>query len=494
MLKSKLVFGALAAGAIGLLLAWTLDAQDTAQPRTSRTAGQTVRDFGAVGDGAADDTAAIQRAVNAGVGLLRFPPGRYRITSPIRIELDRSGYTALAGGSVAQIVMEGPGPAIRLIGTHAGTAAPRTFEPNVWERQRTPSIDGLEIVGGHEEACGVEASGTMQLTLTRLVVRGALHAVHLVKRNRNVTLSECHLYDNRGVGVFIDHVDLHQVNIANCHISYNHAGGVVARDSQLRNLQIGTCDIEANMGGPGSKPTANVLLESTGGSVAEVAIVGCSIQHAHDAPHSANIRVNGQSEKVGYTDELRWGHVTIANNVLSDVHVNIDLQNVRGATISGNTLWQGYTHNLVAFNCSNLVLGQNVFERNPRYHSGDAATAKLGLVLTDCSDCTLTGNHLQGVDCQPAALVLRNCRRMNLSGCTILDYGACGLLLDNVVLSRVSDCLIRTDHRGAKALPLRLTSGNGNQIVDNLFSHEPEIASGSATVEDNTAQGNVISE
>ena len=35
-----------------------------------------VRDFGAVGDGIADDTAAIQRAIDAG-GIVHFPPGVY---------------------------------------------------------------------------------------------------------------------------------------------------------------------------------------------------------------------------------------------------------------------------------------------------------------------------------------------------------------------------------------------------------------------------------
>ncbi len=482
MSKSALVLGSLALAVVAFSL--TLDAQEAAPPKTPMTL-QTVRDFGAVGDGVSDDTAAIQRAIDAGLGLLQLPHGLYRITKPITIELDRVGYTAITGGGAAQIIMDGPGPALRFLGTHAGTAAPRTFKPNVWERQRTPSVDGLEILGRHAEACGVEASGTMQLMLTRLVVRQALHAVHLVQRNRNVTLSECNLYDNRGIGVFLDRVNLHQINIANCHISYNHGGGVVVRGSELRNLQIGTCDIEANMGGPDSPPTANVLLDSTGGSIAEVAIVGCTIQHAHNAQDSANIRINGQSEKARYTDELRWGHVTIANNVLSDVHVNIDLRNVRGATITGNTAWQGYTHNLTAANCTNLVVAQNVFERNPRYHSGDAATAGLGLVFTDCSDCTLAGNHLQGVDCQPAALVLRNCNRMNLTGCTILDYGTCGLRLENVKHSRVSDCLILDDRPNAKGSPLTLTTGSGNQIVDNLLSHDPEIAPSTAHAKDN---------
>ena len=33
----------------------------------------------------------------------------------------------------------------------------------------------------------------MQLTVTRTVIRKALHAIHLVRRNRNVIVADCHL-------------------------------------------------------------------------------------------------------------------------------------------------------------------------------------------------------------------------------------------------------------------------------------------------------------
>src|SRR5690606_4534888 len=126
----------------------------------------------AKGDGRTDDTNAIQRAVDAG-GRIVFPSGVFRLTRTIRVDLDRTGFVALTGDSTTRILMAGPGPAFEFVGTHAGSAAPSTFKPDVWERQRTPRVDGLEIVGAHPEADGIAATGTMQLTVTHVVVREA---------------------------------------------------------------------------------------------------------------------------------------------------------------------------------------------------------------------------------------------------------------------------------------------------------------------------------
>jgi hypothetical protein len=426
---------------------------------------------GVVGDGIVDNTLAIQRAVDAGVGELRFTKGVYRITKTIDIDLNTVTHTAISGGNVARIVMDGPGPAFRFVGTHDGTASPDTVKRNVWNRQSSPAVSGIDIVGSHPQACGIEARGTMQLTVTRVGVRECLHGIHLRGRNRNVILSQCHIYDNNGVGVYLEDLNLHQINIANCHISYNDGGGVVVRNSEIRNLQIGTCDIEGNMGGPGSPPTANVYLDSTGSSIGEVAIVGCTIQHSHDAPRSANIRIEGQSTKRPFTDEERSGNVTIANNVLSDVQVNLVLSHVRAATVTGNTMWKGYTSNLVVDGCRSVVVTGNVFDRNPRYHYGDGATAKHGLYFVDSTDCTISGNQLGGTVDGEAAMVVRRCDRFNIAGCSIVDYGRCGLLLEAVSNSRVSGCLIRDDREGADGVSIWVEEDNNVLISDCMLSH-----------------------
>ena len=431
----------------------------------------TVRDFGALGDGKADDAPAIQAAVNAQVGQVRLPRGIYRVSRPIVIDLDKVGWTSLSGGGVARILMAGPGPAAKFIGTHQGTASPRTVKGNVYARQRMPAIDGLEFVGAHQQASAIQAEGTMKLLVTRVVIRECLHAIHLTGRNRNVIVSDCHLYGNRGAGIYLDDVNLHQINVSGSHISYNAAGGIVLRAGNVRNLQVSGCDIEGNMGRPGAPPTANILIDGRAGGAgtAEVAITGCTIQHTAAATDSANIRFVGAD-----ASDRRWGHLTIAGNVLSDVHINIDIDKARGVSITGNTLWQAVQHNLRVRDSSNVVVGPNVSDRNPHYWGPDRQGENI--VFERCADCTITGLHVNGVRGAAAGLILRNCRRINVSNCTVLDSQNAGILLDRVSDCRVGGCLIRNDRADAKPwLSLRAVGGSGNVIAGNVLGGPADI-------------------
>lgn len=423
-----------------------------------------------IGDGTADDTAAVQKAVVAG-GAVRFARGTYRLTKTVVVDLDKTGFISLNGDGVARFVMEGAGPAFHFKGTHGGTADPKSLKPEIFERQRTPMVDGIEIVGAHPEADGIEATGTMQITITRVAVHDARHGIHLTVRNRNVIISDCHLYHNTGVGVFYDNVDLHQSNIIGSHISYNAGGGVVTRGGGVRNLHIGTCDIESNMT-PEAPPTANVLIDCTGGSTAEVSITGCTIQH-NPSPGAANVRFIGKGKPRGDDDTTQWGHLSISDNVLSDVEVNIDLQHVRGAVITGNTFGGGYEHDMLVTNCSNIAIGPNTFDRNPPYYRGKAEAAKGGLVFRDSRDITLTGLHIDGIRSHPAAVQIENGDTFNISGCTILDSDGAGLLLKSVTNSLVTGCLIADRRKDRQAVPsLLVEGGDGNTFASNKLAHD----------------------
>lgn len=378
-------------------------------------------------------------------GRLSLDKTTYHLTKPLEINLQKTGPISIIGDGTTRIIMDGPGPAIHLIGTHDGTAAPSTVDPSIWKNERGPVIAGIEIVGNHPKAEGIRAEGTMQLRIRGVTIRHTQCAIHLAQRNRNVIITACNLYENHGIGLFLDDVNLHQINVTACHISYNGGGGIVSRAGAVRNLHITGCDIEGNMSESGP-PTANVLLDGTGSSygTGEVAITGCTIQHTHNAPNSANIRILGAAQPIANLKHPQLGNITITGNILSNVHTNIHLDNCRAVTITGNTLWDAADYQILATHCTALVVGANALDRNPYYDRNERVRASHNAVkFVDCRDSTIQGLHLSTTRNTPAGMLLKNCHRMNINGCTILDCAGPELKLVDCENCRISGCLLQ---------------------------------------------------
>jgi Periplasmic copper-binding protein (NosD) len=432
-----------------------------------------------VGDGKADDTAAIQHLFDT-QGSVKLPKGTYLLTQTVRIDLAKTGFAALTGDGTVRLIMAGEGPALHFVGTHEGSADPATFKPEVWADQRTPMVDGIEIVGADDEADGIEATGTMQITLSRVVIRDCRHAVHLSVRNRNVLISACHFYHNTGIGVFYDNVNLHQSNIVGSHISYNGGGGVVSIGGNVRNLHIGTCDIEGNHAKDGP-PSANVMLDSRGGSIGEVAITGCTLQHTHKSPDSANIRIIGSGTdpsllRRGGREHTREGNVTITGNVFSDVQVNVEVQHSRGVTITGNTFWEGFQRDLIIQDSGNVVVTGNNFDRNPRYLvNGNDNAEKNGLLIQRCEDGIINNNVISGVWKQRAAVDVESCNRLQICHNSVLDSDGIGIRLEQVTNSLITGNLIQDDRDKevrSKLPSLEIIGGKRNLIEQNMLGNK----------------------
>lgn len=435
-------------------------------------------DYGAVGDGNADDTEALAHALQSGDGILRLRKGTYRITQPLVVDLTRTGYASVGGqGGASRIVMTGAGPAIRIVGNHRGTALPRTVKPPTWERERFPTIEGIEIVGKHPQAVGIELRKTMQATLSRILVRNCRYGIHLVERNRNFVLSDSHLYDNAEYGLFFDRCNLHQTIVHGNHISYNKRAGIKSLDGDVHNLQITGNDIEYN-NDPGSrqpvgeKPTgAEIWFEADKGIISEVTIASNTIQ-ATVQPGGANIRIHGPLEASPTGARL----IAITGNVIGSQQRGIELEHAHRVAITGNTIYDSAELSLAAAHCSAIAVGANTVA----WRNLDADRPRDGFLFEDCDNCALTGlvTHKLGYGDQKqgGAITLLRCTDMAVTGCQLTDPRVRGIDLVDCSRCRISDNSI-VDRRARPMMrnAIRLTGrGSNNLVQHNLVGGSTE--------------------
>lgn len=437
---------------------------------------RTVRDFGAVGDGVADDTTAIQHAIDQHMNQVNFEPGVYRVTKPILIDLARTGFTSISGGAgTVKILMEGAGPAFDVRGSHTSSADPGRFQPGVWTHERMPLFQGIEIEGRHPEADGIHLFQTMQSTFEGVLLRKLRHGIHITERARNVLVSHCHIYDNAGIGIFFDHCNLHQAIISGSHISYNKLSGIKILNGEVRNIQITGNDIEYNYdrdAGADAPPSAEIWIETTGekATVREGTISSNTIQ-ARQAPGGANIRFLSRPDA-----PLQAGLFTISGNLIGSQETNIDLVAARGISITGNVIYSGHQRNLRAKDCRNINVTGNTFDHNGDYLPKELAT---GITFENCTDCLFSssiihdafaGEHTVST---PVVLerkglveILRS-KRVTVSACQILDPGVAGIHVDSSSFVNIHGCTI-LDAREEQKMPHAIHwTGEGawNQIT-----------------------------
>ncbi|HEV2122982.1 MAG TPA: right-handed parallel beta-helix repeat-containing protein [Chloroflexota bacterium] len=438
-----------------------------------------VREYGAAGNGITDDTAAIQQAVDSRTGLVFFPQGDYKISRTIEVGLAEKGKTVLRGAG-ARLVHHGEGPALRFTGTHLASASPDGLTDQVSDRELRPTLTEIEIMGAHETADGVRLERTHMMTFSNVLIRNCRHAIHIVGRNRNVIVSHCHIYNNRGVGIFLDDVNLHQVNIVGSHISYNAEGGIKVQHGEVRNLQITGNDIEYNNAGPESDGK-DVWLVAGKGAIREGTISGNTIQ-ALPSRRGANVWLEGLAAE----GARKVGLFSITGNLITSQTRNVVLRHCMGVTVQGNTIHSqsvlrrtlgakarftpemGGERNVLVEQSERIVISDNVFDANPDYGEWTVS----GIEVRDSNTCTLSGNTLvsgYGGDGESGGtLEVRDSWGINLTGCTIVDPVVRGIAFHDVDDSRISECLIlerrqeRSMHHG-----MLITGGKGNLITSN---------------------------
>jgi hypothetical protein len=383
------------AGAVSFLQAGTDAVPRSVQSRLRDTI--SVKDFGAVGDGVADDTAAIQAAINAHE-MVFFPAGTYYCDG-VTLQSNR----VLFGEGAASVIFQ-PGNASLQGLLYANSGSASTYVENI-------TIRDLKVLGDVVNAGFFEfrhliaMNGVKNCLIERCFVEGFLgDGIYIgsgnvggqERHNVNVTIRDCYIdginKDNRnGISV----IDGDGVTIENNYITRtsrsNMPGAIdvepdanafhVVKDIRIAGNKIFNCG--------GNVAAIGILLPGVTYSVPP-----CSFEITN------NFIENCDAYGIYYTYNVSGGvsestsefGIRINNNTVKNVGRAIVIHNANDTVIDSNTFIGG----------SNSYIGFNTSDYN---------------VL----DCKLTNNMF--VDVSGYALTIFTCSRVTLDGNTFKDCG-----------------------------------------------------------------------
>jgi hypothetical protein len=316
-----------------------------------------VRDYGAVGNGVVDDTAAIQAAINAatGGGTVLLPAGTYGVSATLVLD----DYVALIGQGIG----------LSTLFVLAGAAPVVITNADVVNGNPGLTIRGLTIDGNRANATGSSA-----------------HGIALYGCQDGLTLEDIEVHDCWGTGVylsgeallgflrptFIRGIDTHH-NWVGFQISYAHRRtviqGINAESNEYHGVvfdvtQLTASDITARYNGNGGGGPADVC----GIWIRNIA-TGSFVNLVAELNYRHGIYVQGATNTVGSSWRAQ-GNGQLTSNTYDDVHFAV------------NGSGYGETTN---FSLAGLVAGQASVIAASVGLDDDPAMARYGLYITDAS-------------------------------------------------------------------------------------------------------------
>ena len=264
-----------------------------------------VRDFGAVGDGLADETAAFNQAIAAGVQAgqpVFVPTGDYRINPEIGIKL-------LSGSKLAMA----PKAVLRAIATSSGHS--RLIQIY---NCRGASVSGGQLIGERESHLGAGGEWGMGLD-----IRGSSDVAVV-----GVQVSECW-----GDGVYISGCS--NVLIAEVKLSHNRRQGLSIVDGSK--IVIRNCVFERT---EGTLPSCGIAIETNEGqSVRDVKITSCRC--VSNAGRGISVSVPNQFVGAAVVEGVQIDNCEISSNGCDSPAYGVEISNasqvrVRNCKIEGN--------------------------------------------------------------------------------------------------------------------------------------------------------------
>lgn len=320
-----------------------------------------IRDFGAVGDGATDDTVAIQNALDALVpgDILDFDAGRYRITSTLTVSVGgvilRGNNTSFQGGNndgpVAHIILRNAGITAFSVQTFDGTSTYIKYTNTQATTNTASDVSGTEIT--FDGLLIHNQTGDVDADLTGIDLTG-LSDIAITVKNCHFKWLKKGILSPTGTGV--------SLIVQDCYFTYCAEFTIALPDGNAfihRNHFEGAGPINyQNTSGSGQN--IEITNNSWSGALAAGIIFDTSSGATLNGVRFSNNRVNNTSGNAEFILQDIIGLI-ISDNIISGLALfSIDID-CDGATITGNyigTSGNGVTIFDIAGD--NFVLANNI--------------------------------------------------------------------------------------------------------------------------------------
>ena len=321
-------------------------------------------------------------ALPASGGVITIPPGRYEISEPLRI---RTG----------DVMVRGSGTSTHIVNKNeAGLAGLDVRAPegakSIWRVQ----LCDLRVTGNPKSGPGIYAKSVDELLLSRVA------AEH-----------------NGTYGILLDHC-YEDPRVSDCLINYNKSTGL--RLAGCHDIVVSANQFEENMDAVECIDGYNLTL--TGNNLDDHLGNGVIIENTYGSLVSANMIEECAGHAVVLAREC-YGYTISANTLAHCQGEGVRLDNVRGITISANTIVLMAQPGVHALNgAGELAITGNTFCRYPfdpaKRHKIDPAS---GIVLESAQDITITGNTFTRLHKAAVTTRGKDNKRLILVGNSILN-------------------------------------------------------------------------
>lgn len=324
-----------------------------------------VKQYGAIGDGTTDDTAAIQAAINAvpsNGGVVYMPAGRYKVTSALSITVDNTTLLGAGTGQRSGATQSGHGSRIEVDSSFSDTVV-----INVDNGSGTTPVYGVWlahfIIDGKLSGAGIDGiilrsnrSYTEHVHIHKMTGNGMRLLGYSAPtfNTYDSVVTFCQFGDNGASGFVFDNnsADCHMTNcilynnnynimilsssqqITACH-TYNATVDNIKFDGGGSRTKIINCKIE----GSGQH---GINIDSTNGGYSDIQITGCGLSTNGDSADNTYDHIiiqgpagNGTSRTLIIGNS--FGHKSSGSSNLPRYGVNMSGSCAQGTVIVGNS-------------------------------------------------------------------------------------------------------------------------------------------------------------